>query len=163
MHYALTSSIDNWFECAEIIKPYNIRAIIHGHGHRSRFREYLGIPGIMGRSTLRAGKEHGGFNIFELRGDSVFVTERITGGSEQRQWLSHDLSVHSTVEDVPDSLMPDYSINEKYPAVEIDWLFDSGFLTTASPVISDGPAIYWRCLRNDACTGFSRRIQSMVF
>ena len=137
MHYALTSSIDNWFECVEIIKDYNIKAIIHGHGHRSRLQSYQGIPGVMGRSTLRAGNDRGGFNIFELRNDSLFAAERITGDSTGQTWLKVDLSADYEVQSVPDSHMPDYSINQKYPKVKIDWLFESGYTTTASPVVSD--------------------------
>ena len=137
MHYALTSSIDNWFECVEIIKDYNIRAIIHGHGHRSRLSTYQGIPGIMGRSTLRASHDRGGFNVFELRNDSLFAAERVTGDSTKQNWLSLDLSAEYAVQAVADSLMPDYSVNEKYPRVKIDWLFESGYTTTASPVVAD--------------------------
>jgi outer membrane protein assembly factor BamB/predicted phosphohydrolase len=137
MHYPLAPAVDNWFKCIDIIRDYNIRAIIHGHGHRSRLNYYQGLPEIMGRSTLRASQEHGGFNFFELRHDSIFATERVTGIGEERKWLSLDLQAVKGIPPVADSLLPDYSINEKYPQVKLKWLFDSGFTTTASPVIAD--------------------------
>lgn len=137
IHYPLNPAVDNWFECVNIIRDYNIQAVIHGHGHRSRLEYYQGVPGIMGRSTLRASQERGGYNLFELRNDSLFVTERVTGSGERRKWLSLDLTAVEGIQTVVDSLMPDFSINEKYPQVELKWLFDSGYTTTASPVIAD--------------------------
>ena len=138
MHYPLSPAIDNWQQCLDIIRDFDIRAIIHGHGHRSRLGEYQGIPGIMGRSTLRAAQEHGGYNVYELRHDSLFATERVTGTGEERAWLSLDLMAGKGIQHVADSLLPDFSINQKYPQVKLKWLFDSGFSTTASPVVADG-------------------------
>jgi len=137
MHYALTSSIDNWHECVEIIKDYNIRAVFHGHGHRSRHKMYQGIHGVMGRSTLRAGAERGGYNIFDLRSDSLFAAERVTGVETKEQWLAIDLSGDYSVQPVADSLLPDYSINEQYSQARRHWVFESGYTTTASPLLVD--------------------------
>ncbi|UCF63719.1 MAG: PQQ-binding-like beta-propeller repeat protein [bacterium] len=137
MHYPLTPAVDNWFECIDIIREFNIQAIIHGHGHRSSLSYYNGIPGIMGRSTLRASNEYGGFSLLELRHDSIFVSEMATGSGEKRKWLGLDLTAGTGIQPVADSLLPDYSVNQKYPQIKLKWLFDGGFTTTASPVTDD--------------------------
>ncbi|MEO6681977.1 MAG: metallophosphoesterase, partial [Ginsengibacter sp.] len=61
-HYPMDSSLNNWFEAIDLLKTKNIQLILHGHGHNNRLFNYEGIPGIMGRSNLRAKKEEGGYN-----------------------------------------------------------------------------------------------------
>jgi outer membrane protein assembly factor BamB/predicted phosphohydrolase len=133
MHYPLNASIDNWIECVNIIKDYNIKAIIHGHGHRNRLRLYQGIPGLMGRSTLRAGESRGGYTLFTLRDDSLFAQERVTGGPAGETWAAAALA-QNPVQPVPDSLQPGYEINDLFPGVQLSWLYQSGNMMTASPV-----------------------------
>jgi outer membrane protein assembly factor BamB/predicted phosphohydrolase len=140
MHYPLNSSIDNWIECVNIIKDYNIKAIIHGHGHRNRLRYYQGIPGLMGRSTLRAREDRGGYTLFTIRNDSVFAQERTTGGPYGDIWAATPLAQDS-VQSVPDSLQPTYEINDRFPEVQLSWLFQSGNMMTASPTF-DGSTLF---------------------
>jgi outer membrane protein assembly factor BamB/predicted phosphodiesterase len=132
MHYDLTSSIDNWYECVEILKDYNIKAILHGHGHRNRLKNYNNIPGFMGRSTLRARSSSAGYTIFEIHSDSLIANEKKTDSEELNQWNKISLAERNKIESVPD-----YSINQKYPGVELQWLFNSGFAMTASPVCDE--------------------------
>ncbi len=141
MHYPLNASIDNWIECVDIIKNYNIKAMIHGHGHRNRLKYYQGIPGYMGRSTLRAKEEKGGYTLFTLRNDSLIAQERTSGGPYGEIWAKDQLAANLSVQSVPDSLQPSYEINDQYPQVRISWLYQSGNMMTASPVY-DGNRIY---------------------
>ena len=137
MHYPLNNAVDNWYECVDIIKDYNIKAILHGHGHRNRFTEYQGIPAFMGRSTLRARDEKGGYTIFTMRGDSLSAAERTPGIPPGAAWAAIDLSASRPVQPVADSLLPDYSINQNYPHIRPEWVFRSGYTMTASPVHDD--------------------------
>jgi len=137
MHYDLTSSIDNWFECINLIKDYNIKAIIHGHGHRNRLTYYNNIPGIMGRSTLRARSSSAGYTLFEFRDDSLFASERKTDSDTSSQWAKISFKDRNLIESVPDSLLPDYSVNKEYPKVKLNWLFNSGYTMTSSPVCDE--------------------------
>jgi len=141
MHYDLTSSIDNWFECIEIFKDYNIKATFHGHGHRNRLKYYNNIPGLMGRSTLRARSNSAGYSIFEIRDDSLFAFEKKTDSEKEIQWEKISLNEKVKISSVHDSLMPDYSINKEFPEVKMEWLFNSGYTMTASPVY-DNEKIY---------------------
>ncbi len=137
MHYPLTDAVDNWYECVDLIKDYNIKAILHGHGHRNRLKYYQGIPALMGRSTLRAGEAVGGYTIFTLRHDSLIAAERTTGGALGDPWAAIDLSVLRPVLPVADSLLPDLAVNQQYPDVQPEWIFQSGYTMTASPVHDD--------------------------
>jgi len=141
MHYDLTSSIDNWYECIEILKDYNIKATLHGHGHRNRLKYYNSIPGIMGRSTLRARSTSAGYTIFEFKDDSLFAFEKKTDSAEKIFWEKISLKDRNEITSVLDSLMPDYSINKKFTEVKMKWLFNSGYTMTASPVY-DNEKIY---------------------
>jgi outer membrane protein assembly factor BamB/predicted phosphohydrolase len=134
MHYALTSSIDNWFECLRLIKEYNIKAILHGHGHRNRFTYYNNIPGFMGRSTLRARSSSAGYTLFEFRHDTLYAHEKKMNSDKSTPWAKVSLREKNIISSVADSLLPDYSINQKYPEVKLKWLYNSGYTTTASPV-----------------------------
>ena len=137
MHYPLTDAIDNWYECVDIIKDYNIRIILHGHGHRNSLRNYQGIPALMGRSTLRARESVGGYTLFSIRNDSLIACERTTGGPVGKAWGAVDLSQDHPVQAVPDSLLPDYSVNQEFPEVRPAWIFKSGYTMTASPVYDE--------------------------
>lgn len=135
MHYPLDSSIDNWFECVNIIKDSNIKAILHGHGHRNRIKYYQGIPGIMGRSTLRRNEDKSGYTVFEMRNDSLIYSEQIVGENGSSIWGGISLKTKYDISQVADSLLPDYSVNKKYPGINIQWFYQSNYLTTASPLV----------------------------
>jgi outer membrane protein assembly factor BamB len=137
MHYALNPSVDNWHECIDIIQDYNIKAIIHGHGHRNRQDSYQGIPAIMGRSTLRAGAERGGYTLFTLHDDSLFAREKTVSGKLSKTWAEISLANKIEIDAVADSLLPDVTVNTLYPYVRRNWQFSSGYLMTASPVCDD--------------------------
>ena len=141
MHYPLDSSIDNWILCVNIIRDYNIKAIIHGHGHRNRLRYCQGIPGFMGRSTLRARELKGGYTIFTLRNDSLIALERTTGGPDVNIWAADQMAKKHAVRSVPDSLRPSFGMNDSYPQAKLSWLFQSGNLMTASPTL-DGTRVF---------------------
>ncbi len=133
MHYPLNDSVDNWYECVDIIKDYNIKFILHGHGHRNRLQYYQGIPAFMGRSTLRASESSGGYTLFSLRNDSLIAAEVTPGGQPGKAWAAFDLSHTGPVQAVNDTLMPDYSVNREYPDVRPEWIFHSECTMTSFP------------------------------
>src|SRR5688572_984488 len=75
-HYPLDNGLDNWYEVTERLKKQNTILAICGHGHSNRVMDFEGIPGIMGRSNLRARAKVGGYNIVDVRSDSIIYTER---------------------------------------------------------------------------------------
>ena len=74
-HYPQDTSVLNYFDVTRELKRIGTRFAIGGHWHRNTVLDYGGIPGVLGRSTLSAGKEPG-YTIFSIQDDSVTVCER---------------------------------------------------------------------------------------
>ena len=53
--------------------------ILCGHGHANRLYVFEGVPGVMGRSNLRAAAPVGGFNLVEIKDGVLSVSERLIG------------------------------------------------------------------------------------
>ncbi|MFZ4724666.1 MAG: metallophosphoesterase family protein [Paludibacter sp.] len=86
-HYPLqTGDVDNWNDMTDILKKYNVVAVVNGHYHRNVCLNYDGIPGIVNRSTLRAKNTVGGYSIYTVN-DSIHVFEKRIGEPEEL-WLS---------------------------------------------------------------------------
>ena len=77
-HYPQDSSVLNYFDVTRELKRLGTRFAIGGHWHRNTVLDYGGIPGVLGRSTLSAGKEPG-YTVFSIQDDSVTVCERGLG------------------------------------------------------------------------------------
>lgn len=58
-HYPQDSSLNNWFDIMDLLKTRNTELILCGHGHHNHIFNFEGIPGVMGRSNLRAKKDVG--------------------------------------------------------------------------------------------------------
>jgi len=133
-HYAVDQSIDNYDRFLDIIKPYKVKMILHGHGHRNRSANYCGIPGIMSRSTLRAKQESAGYTLVKLNDTNARFYERLSIGKNLGIW--HNQALNQRIE-IQDSLIvrPNFSVNDSFPQVQVKWKFESGNLITGSPVI----------------------------
>lgn len=59
-HYPLDNGLDNWYEAIDRLKQHNTLAVLCGHGHNNHALDFEGIPGVMGRSNLRAKAAIGG-------------------------------------------------------------------------------------------------------
>lgn len=70
-HYPIDEGLDNWYEITDRLKNYNTWAVLCGHGHANRAMNFEDIPGVMGRSNLRAKSLIGGYNLVEVRKDSM--------------------------------------------------------------------------------------------
>ncbi len=150
-HYPIDNSVDNWYEFLDRAKKVQTRAILFGHGHRNKIYDLEGIPGMMGRSTLRRDQPHGGYNLVTIKNDSMFFYERVIQrkanddeakssrpedtSSMPQAW--HKLSLQRWDFDFKSTEVnrPDFSVNQKYPQVRISWLFDTQYSMTASPCV----------------------------
>ena len=120
-HYPLDNSLSNWYKIIDMLKTRNIQADLLGHGHRNKLFDFEGIPGVMGRSNLRAKNEIGGYNIVTIKQDTMFYTERTPGGETHEAWCKVPLVNHHFDTEKTDYPRPDYSINNKYPEVSKVW------------------------------------------
>ncbi|MDP2112617.1 MAG: metallophosphoesterase, partial [Bacteroidota bacterium] len=63
----------------DLLKTRNVQVSLLGHGHNNKLFNFEGIPGVMGRSNLRAKNEIGGYNIVTVTKDTIFYAERTPG------------------------------------------------------------------------------------
>lgn len=85
-HYPLlTGDVENWKDMTDVLRQFNVKAILGGHYHRNVLLNYDGIPGIVNRSTQRAKNPVGGYSIYTVS-DSLTVSEKRIGEDED-VWL----------------------------------------------------------------------------
>lgn len=134
MHYPLDPAIDNWYNLRDILRPHNIQAVMHGHGHSNQAISYEGIPGVMSRSTLRRGAQPTGYTLANLYSRKIDFFERVPLSDSLHFW--HSLALGDR--DFSDSLKlpyPDYSANATSGVKEV-WQVATGSLITSSPKLS---------------------------
>ena len=139
MHYPLDPAVDNWYVLRDVIRPYNIQAILHGHGHRNRAMQYEGVPGIMSRSTLRRGTQPTGYTLVDLFEDRAEFYERLPLSDSLHHW--HSLALGER--DYSDSLTladPDYTHNLG-SGVKLVWQQSTGAIITSAASVDAGQLI----------------------
>lgn len=134
-HYPLKDGdVDNWYDVTDAIRPYNIRMVVGGHYHSNREFRYDGIPGFLNRSTLRGKEPAGGYSIYDITQDSIFVYEQNIS-SEPRRWGALSLTKKYFDEQGAQDKYPDFSVNAEYPQVKPLWLKQTGVGIYSSPVV----------------------------
>jgi outer membrane protein assembly factor BamB len=135
-HYPIDDGIANWYEVLDLLKQYNAQAVLCGHGHANHRLMFEGIPGTMGRSNLRASAKIGGFNLVEVNDGRMIFSERITGQQTKEPWHSVVLERHDFAGDTNRYPRPDFSVNGRYPKVEAQWTFNTGYLIASTPAVA---------------------------
>ena len=120
-HYPLDPGLANWDKVIGILKKGNIQAAFCGHGHANKAFSAEGIPSAMGRSSLRARREIGGYNWVTIAGDSVSLAERTPGRKTAAPWTSFALKRYDPRQDRGSYPRPDYSFNENYYMAYTEW------------------------------------------
>ncbi|MBK8495394.1 MAG: PQQ-binding-like beta-propeller repeat protein [Chitinophagaceae bacterium] len=140
-HYPMDNQMDNWYEVTDMFKTRNTILFLCGHGHANKLLNFEDIPGIMGRSNLRAKQREGGYNIVDVRADSIVFTERKPVSGEMKTWAA--VKVERQYYDLSKKFArPDYSINIQYPLVKEKWRFSSAANVISTPVISNGIVVF---------------------
>lgn len=123
-HYPLDSSLNNWYEAIDRLKTRNVQLSICGHGHQNMEYSWEGIPGVMGRSNLRAKDSVGGYNIVSIDGGRATFNVRRPLWKTEEPWLELALEDHRFLEDRKVHKRPDYSVNARYKEkVSAVWTF----------------------------------------
>ena len=133
-HYPLNEEIANWYEMLDRLKNVNTQAVLFGHGHTNKIYDFESISGVMGRSNLRARDEIGGYTIVEVKNDSMYFSEQIPS-RETNLWHQHTLEQRNYEALLEEQDRPDYSINNLYPNVKVNWKFETGFTIGSSAVL----------------------------
>ena len=133
-HYPIDDGLDNWYEITDRLRNYNTWAILCGHGHANKAMNFEDIPGVMGRSNLRAKAAIGGYNLVDVRADSMIFTERRPGVETLKSWTGVKIETRQFKKET-NFKRPDYSINNKYSQVKEAWRFTSDANIISTPAV----------------------------
>ena len=122
-HYPLDESLSNWYEVTDLLKTRNIQVSLLGHGHANKLFNFEGIPGVMGRSNLRAKNEIGGYNLVTVTKDTLYYAERTPGKETRAVWCKVPLGLKTYNEEPKQWPRPDFAANSLYPQVRVKWQF----------------------------------------
>jgi len=139
-HYPLLGGdVDNWYDMTDVLRKYNVQAVLGGHYHRNVIFSYDGIPGIINRSTLKAKETSGGYSLYTIS-DSIHVAEKRTDQPE-RKWMA--IAVEPKQYGAPDlALRPSYAINQSFKNVKEVWRLDTRVGIYTSPAVH-GKHVYY--------------------
>ena len=131
-HYPIDNGLDNWYEITDRLRHHNTWAILCGHGHANKAMNFEDIPGVMGRSNLRAKAAIGGYNLVDVRADSMIFTERKPGVETLKSWTGVKIETRQFAKDKKFT-RPDYSNNNKYRQVKEKWKYSSDANIISTP------------------------------
>jgi len=140
-HYPLDASMANWFVVLDRLKRVNTQVVLVGHGHSNRKLNFEGIPGVMGRSNLRARAAAGGFNVVEVADGRMTFAEHTHGRTGQTPWHTVALGPRDYTADTNAYPRPDFSVNRRFPGVRPRWRYATGFTIAATPAVWQDLAI----------------------
>jgi len=133
-HYPIDNGLDNWYEITDRLRHHNTWAILCGHGHANKAMNFEDIPGVMGRSNLRAKATIGGYNLVDVRADSMIFTERRPGVETLKSWTGVKIETRKFAKDKKFN-RPDYTINNKYSQVKAKWKYSSDANIISTPAV----------------------------
>ncbi|EKD32431.1 MAG: hypothetical protein ACD_77C00103G0042 [uncultured bacterium] len=93
-HYPLDDAMLNYKTVLEYLARTNTQVAICGHGHNNRVMKYASLfsplRGVMGRSSLRAGKGGAGYNVITIntKSGTIAFQERVSGIETKDAWHS---------------------------------------------------------------------------
>ncbi len=140
-HYPMDNQMDNWYEVIDMFKKKNTILFLCGHGHQNKALNFEDIPGVMGRSNLRAKQTEGGYNLVDVRSDSILFTERKPVSGEIKKWTGVKVEQHK-YDLAKNFTRPDYSINNQYPQVKAKWTFSSAANVISTPAVINDLVVF---------------------
>lgn len=139
-HYPLDNGLDNWYEVIDLLKKRNTVLALCGHGHSNRPVEAEEIPAVMGRSNLRAKAAEGGYNLVDVRLDSILFTERSPVSKKEKRWTGIALKEQKYPE--KKFTRPDFSVNKQYSTVKPRWTYSSAANVISTPAVIKGLVVF---------------------
>ena len=140
-HYPMDNQMDNWYEVIDMFKKRNTILFLCGHGHANKALNFEDIPGVMGRSNLRAKQAEGGYNLVDVRTDSILFTERKPVSGEMKTWTGVKVEQHK-YDLTKKFTRTDYSINSQYPQAKAKWTFSSDANVISTPVVTNDLVVF---------------------
>lgn len=138
-HYPLKEGdVDNWYELTDVLRKYNIQAVLGGHYHRNLLLSADGMPNVLCRSNLSKKEVAGGYTIISVAQDSIRWSEKRIGEMAE-QWLSLPTGQIDYPAEGPEQ-KPSFEVNNMYPEVHEQWQIHTGV------AILEAPAVGKKCL-----------------
>lgn len=119
-HFPLNQDLSNWYEVVDLLKTRHTLTALAGHLHVNRAYDAEGIPGVIGRSSLRRKDPIGGYNLVTVSKDSITFCERIIKTETRPAWKIIELAATCEKQDTV-YYRPDFSVNRTYPSVCEVW------------------------------------------
>lgn len=130
-HYPMDSSVLNWFDVTRQLKKLGVMFEIGGHWHQNIPMDYDGIPAVLCRSSLSAGKVPG-YTVVRLDDRRISFSERRIYGDtavEFEPWYSYEFpavppadTVKYDTDGLPDNYpWMRYDVNRRYAQVKEVW------------------------------------------
>jgi len=89
----------------------------------------------MGRSNLRDRAPVGAFNLVEVKDGLMTFAEHKIGQPTLAPWYSVALERHAYGADTNHYARPDFSVNARWPKVQEQWTFQTGYAIAGSPTL----------------------------
>ena len=142
-HYPLAEGLSNWDSVTDILKRNNCILSLCGHGHRLVLSNFDGIPGIMGRAMMMKSSQLPGYNIVEIRNDSVYFSQKELGKDKAAPFTRFNYLNPKLIASKPISPKADYKINQEFPKVKAGFqLGDSASVFTGTCLVKRKTLIY---------------------
>ena len=142
-HYPLAEGLSNWDKVTGILKKDNCVLSFCGHGHRLALLNFDGIPGIMGRAMMMKNRLLPGYNIVELRNDSVYVAQKEVGKNIFPAEIKLNYLKPEQIASLPVSQKPDFKINSEYPGVAAVFNLEDTASVFSGPCIVNGKTLIY--------------------
>lgn len=140
-HYPIDSGLDNWYEVTERLKGHTVIAVLCGHLHTNKAMDFEGLPAAVGRSNLTAKGKINGYNLVEVRTDSLIFAGRAPGAETGPAWRKIRIEP-KPYQPAAGFARPGYEVNKAYPQVKAKWIFSSDANVISTPEVVNGLVIF---------------------
>lgn len=130
IHHPLDKDIDNWFKAVNILREYNVQAVLFGHGHTNKLTKFNGIPAAMSRAAISKNQKSYGFTVVETTRDSLYFHE-VESDTTLQLWGKMKKRMTNAIPHV------DTAEFEALNA-EVLWQYDLNYTMSAQPLVYEG-------------------------
>jgi outer membrane protein assembly factor BamB/predicted phosphodiesterase len=141
-HYPLNEGLDNWHEVTTVLRQAGCKLAFCGHGHTLRLYNFDRIPGIMCRSVILGKSEIPGYNIVELRNDSLLAYNKPLGADPGKPAIQLNYEAPDAISGLAVSPLPDYSINKRYSGYKVTATFTDSCSIFTGPCPAGNLVVY---------------------
>ena len=145
-HYPIRSDIGNWPDVVAVLKKYDAGVVFCGHWHRLLLLNFGTIPGIMGRPLLFMNGTPPGYNVIEVKGDTISVFPRELGKPQGEAFVSFKIGDPKILDGVESVPLPDPMGGDLPENIRITLVRADEASVFGGPAIQDNTLVYGNSL-----------------